>query len=155
MKRRKGCRMSCGVDEAAEVLENELWRMWSDVRAHSPTFPPLYLHHSSFYNPCVASPKSEALHLLHLASRPCPYDDVSYIHGDFVICNHCGPQDYMKDVNWPSNSKGWRPLLYIVTAPVKAAGAHALSCSSEYFSISLELIGFRYLKIDVLSLLLN
>ena len=24
---------------------------------------------------------------------------------DFVIGNDCGPQDYMKDVNWPSNSK--------------------------------------------------
>ena len=22
------------------------------------------------------------------------------------------PQDYMKDVNWPSNSKCWRPLVY-------------------------------------------
>ena len=25
VKQRKGCRMSCGVDEAAEGLENELW----------------------------------------------------------------------------------------------------------------------------------
>ena len=33
-----------------------------------------------------------------MASRPCPYDD------DFVICNDCGTQDHVKDVNWPSNS---------------------------------------------------
>ena len=31
---------------------------------------------------------------------------------NFVICNDCGPQGYMKDVNWPSKSKGWRPLTY-------------------------------------------
>ena len=26
VKQRKGCRMNCDVGEAAEVLENELWR---------------------------------------------------------------------------------------------------------------------------------
>ena len=29
--------------------------------AHSPTLPPLYLHHSSFYNPSVASPTSQLI----------------------------------------------------------------------------------------------
>ena len=33
--------------------------------AHSPTLPPLYLHHSSFYNPSDASTTSQALHLCH------------------------------------------------------------------------------------------
>ena len=76
VKQRKGCRTSCDVGKAAEGLENELWRRWSDegleneaepleplrrftyVTAHSSTLPPLYLRHSSFYNPSVASPMS-------------------------------------------------------------------------------------------------
>ena len=80
------------------------------VTAHSSILMLLHLCHSSFYNPSIALTTSQALHLRHLASRPCPYNDIQYIHDDFVICNDCGPQDYMKDVNWPSNTKGWRPL---------------------------------------------
>ena len=38
---------------------------------HSTTHPPLHLRHWSFNNPSVASPMSKALHVLHLASRPC------------------------------------------------------------------------------------
>ena len=83
MKQRKGWRMSCDVAKATEGLENELWRRWSDrkvrewaeliviviaelilqhfrhftyVTTHSPTLPSLYLRHSSFSNPSVASP---------------------------------------------------------------------------------------------------
>ena len=41
-KRKKGCRMNCDVGEATERLENEL-----------------YLRHSSFSNPSVASPTSQ------------------------------------------------------------------------------------------------
>ena len=90
----------CDVGEAKDGLENELWRRWSNgrvgewavtlvkqssfsnlsvtspmsqlflqpfrrftyVRAHSPTLP--------FSNPSFASPTSQALHLIHLASRP-------------------------------------------------------------------------------------
>ena len=37
---------------------------------HSPTFPSLHLRHNSFSNPSFASPTSQALHLIHLASRP-------------------------------------------------------------------------------------
>ena len=64
--------MSCDVGEVTESLENqnELWRRWSDwslenelcftyVTAHSPTLPSLYLRHSSFSNPSVASPTSQ------------------------------------------------------------------------------------------------
>ena len=39
--------------------------------AHSTTLPPIHLRHRSFYNPSVASPTSQALHVLHMASRPC------------------------------------------------------------------------------------
>ena len=41
------------------------------IPSHSPTLMSLHLHHSSFYNTSGASPTSEALHLRHLASRPC------------------------------------------------------------------------------------
>ena len=77
--------MSCDVGKATEGLENELWCRWSDgkvgewaniiviviaklilqpfrnftyVTTHSPTLPSLYLRHSSFSNPSVASPTS-------------------------------------------------------------------------------------------------
>ena len=40
------------------------------VTAHSPTVPLLHLRHSSFSNPSFASPTSQALHLIHLASHP-------------------------------------------------------------------------------------
>ena len=63
--------MSCDVGKAAEVLDNELWRRWSDVRvgewggayvtAHYLTLPPLCLRHSSFYSPYVASPTSQLI----------------------------------------------------------------------------------------------
>ena len=60
------------------------FRCFTYVTAHYPTLPPLHLRHSSFYNPSaasptsqvilnvsVASPTSQALHVLHLAGRPC------------------------------------------------------------------------------------
>ena len=90
--------MSCDVGEVTEMLENELcydcnyelcsfsnlsvtsstsqlilqpFRRFTYITAHSPTFPLLHLRHSSFSNPSFASPTSQALHLVHLASRPC------------------------------------------------------------------------------------
>ena len=44
---------------------------FSYVTVHSPTFPSLHLRQSSFSNPSFASLTSLALHLRHLASRPC------------------------------------------------------------------------------------
>ena len=41
------------------------------ITAHSPILPLLHLGHSSFSNPSFASPMSQALQLIHLASRPC------------------------------------------------------------------------------------
>ena len=57
--------MNCHVCKAAEALE---WRSlilqtlhhFTYVRAHSPTFPPLYICHSSFYSPSIASPTSQS-----------------------------------------------------------------------------------------------
>ena len=56
--------MSCDVGKVAEGLENE-------AEPHSPTLTLLHLHHSSFYNPTIALPTSQALHLCHLASFLC------------------------------------------------------------------------------------
>ena len=59
------------------------FRGFTYIAAHSPTLPWLYQHHSSFSNPSVApptsqfilhpsfaTPTSQVLHLIHLASRP-------------------------------------------------------------------------------------
>ena len=47
-----------------------------DMIFHSPTLPSLHLHHSSFSNPSIASPISQALHLCLLVS--CPYFEVKH-----------------------------------------------------------------------------
>ena len=97
-KARKGWRMCCDVGEETESLENELCYDYSDelwsfsnlsvtsiasqlilqhfcrftyATTHSPNLPLLHLRHSSFSNSSFASPTSQALHLIHLASRPC------------------------------------------------------------------------------------
>ena len=46
------------------------FRRFTYVTAHSAILPLLHLLHSSFSNPSFASPKSQALHLRHLASHP-------------------------------------------------------------------------------------
>ena len=58
--------MSCDIDEATESLENELcsftaFSHFTYVTAYSPTLPSLYLCHSSFSNPFVASPTSQII----------------------------------------------------------------------------------------------
>ena len=62
--------MSCDVVEVTERLENELCYDYNNqlcsfsnisVTAHSPTLPSLYLRHSSFSNPSVASPASQLI----------------------------------------------------------------------------------------------
>ena len=75
--------MSCDVGEVMKSWRMSRAHSYSHIRAHSPNFPSLHLRHisfsslpllhlrhSSFYNPCFASPTSQALHLIHLASRP-------------------------------------------------------------------------------------
>ena len=47
------------------------FRRFTYVTANSPILPLFHLCHSSFSNPSFASPTSQALHLIHLASRPC------------------------------------------------------------------------------------
>ena len=99
VKRRKGWRISCDVGEVTERLKNELcydynyelcsfsnlsvtsstsqpilqpFRRFTFITAHSPTLLLLHLRHSSFSNPSFASLMSQVLHLIGLASRPCP-----------------------------------------------------------------------------------
>ena len=50
--------MSCGVDEATELIL-QAFRRFMYVTAHSPTLPSLYLRHNSFSNPSVALPMSQ------------------------------------------------------------------------------------------------
>ena len=47
------------------------FRRFTYVTVHSPTIQLLHLRHSSFSNPSFAFPMPQALHLRHLASRPC------------------------------------------------------------------------------------
>ena len=46
------------------------FRCFTYITAHSPTLPLRHLRRSSFSIPSFASPTSQALHLIHLASRP-------------------------------------------------------------------------------------
>ena len=72
--------MSCDIDKAHSPTFPSLhlhrssfsnpFRCFTYIRAHSSTLPLLHLHDSSYSNPSFASPTSEALHLIHLASHP-------------------------------------------------------------------------------------
>ena len=57
----KGWRMSCDVDKAMEaLLILQPFRQFTYITAHSPTLLLLHLCHSSFSNPSLASPTSQA-----------------------------------------------------------------------------------------------
>ena len=58
------------ITSPTSLLILQPFRRFTYVTAHSPTLPLLYLRHSSFSNPFFASPTSQALHLIHLVSRP-------------------------------------------------------------------------------------
>ena len=47
------------------------FRRFIYATGHSTTHPPLHLRYRSFYNHSVASPTSQGLYVLHLASRSC------------------------------------------------------------------------------------
>ena len=64
VKRRKGSRISCDVGEVTEMLENKLifhLRHFTYVTAYSRTLLSLYLRHSSFFIPSVASPTPQLI----------------------------------------------------------------------------------------------
>ena len=57
---------ACDVGEALEGrLILQPIHHFTYVTAHSPTLPPIYRRHSSFYSPSVASPTSYARQLCH------------------------------------------------------------------------------------------
>ena len=58
------------VISSTSQLILEPFRRFTYVTAHSPALPLLHLRHSSFSSPSFASPTSQALHLIQLASRP-------------------------------------------------------------------------------------
>ena len=59
------------VTSPTSQLTLQPFRRFTHVTAHSQTLPLLHLRQSSFSNPDFASPTSQALHLIHLASCPC------------------------------------------------------------------------------------
>ena len=89
----EGLEKSCDVVKPTEgSLIQQAFRHFTYVTTHSPTLPSLsyftvhsstlpllHLRHSSFSNPSFASPTPQALHLIHLASRPC-YIHVCWVH---------------------------------------------------------------------------
>ena len=58
------------VTSPASQLILQPFRRFTYITAHSSTLPLLHLRHSSFSNPSFASRTSQALHLIHMASRP-------------------------------------------------------------------------------------
>ena len=58
------------VTSPTSQLILQLFRRFPYVTAHSPNLLLLHLRHSSLSNPSFASHTSQALHLIHLASRP-------------------------------------------------------------------------------------
>ena len=65
------------------------FRRFTYVTAYSTTLPLLHLCHSSFSNPCFASRTSQALHLCHLASRPCCNLDAYKAFDPNCVCTFC------------------------------------------------------------------
>ena len=93
-KATEGWRMSCDVGEVTERFLNELcsptsqlilqpFRRFTYITAHSPTLLFLHVRHSSFFNPSFASPTSQVLHLIHLASCPWPSLSNFFLIKDF------------------------------------------------------------------------
>ena len=86
------------------------FRRFTYVTAHSPILPLLHLCYSLFSNPSFASPTSYALHLIHLASRPClNFMTRLYFVKNELACMH-SKQDYIekkiKNILLSSSNKG-------------------------------------------------
>ena len=59
-----------GISPTSQLIFQP-FRRFIYATAHSTTLPPLHLRHRSFYNSYIASPTSQALHVLDLESPPC------------------------------------------------------------------------------------
>ena len=126
VKQWKGWKMSCDVGEVMESLENEqssqlqsqqssfsnLSCHFTYITTHSPTLPSLYLHHSSFSNPSIASPTSQFILQ--------PFFHFSYVTSSSL------------------NSPGEPPMLcYVVHASLTRATHEKNSVCSENFKLYL------------------
>ena len=58
------------VTSSTSQFNLQPFRRFTYITAHSTTLPLFHLCHSSFSNSSFASPMSQALHLIHLVSRP-------------------------------------------------------------------------------------
>ena len=102
------------------------FRCFTYVTAHSPTLPSLHLRHSSFSNPSFASHTPQALHLRHLASRPCYFTFVYFVSiiwpPQCIVYNPRGLQskchepnvtkgNQTMDQNSRQVQKGWSPWI--------------------------------------------
>ena len=89
------------VTSTTSQLILQPFRRFTYVKAHSPTLPLFHLRHSSFSNTSFASSTSQALLLIHLASRPYNFPILIYcisikLKSDFYYQNnrnftHCPP----------------------------------------------------------------
>ena len=79
--------MSCDVGEVTESLENAFIHL-TYIKAHSPTLPSLYLHHSSFSNPCrftYITTHSLTLPSLHLRHSSFSNPFVASLTSQFIL----------------------------------------------------------------------
>ena len=85
------------VTSATSKLILQPFRRSTYVTAHSPTLPLLHLCHSSFSNLSFASPTSQALRLIHLASRPCirPCDGASGVADRHPSCSQTFNKEFI------------------------------------------------------------
>ena len=96
--------VACSVTSPTSQLIPKPFRRFTYVTAYSPTLPLLHLSHSSFSNPSFASPTSQALHLIHLASRPwfCwtfhmhSFTELTVFIAIYLFSNLRGNHSYMK-----------------------------------------------------------
>ena len=120
------------VDSPTSQLILQPFRRFTYVTVRSTTVPLLHLRHrhnllhSSFSNSSAASSTSQLIlqpfhcYTYVIGTSPTSHGETPmsiwwcliYPWWFCNICNDRGPQGYMKDVNLPSNSKGWWPLLY-------------------------------------------
>ena len=61
----------------------QIFRRFTYVTAHFPTFPLLHLRHRSFSNPSFAPPTSQAFHLIHLAAHSPTFPSLHLGHNSF------------------------------------------------------------------------
>ena len=144
--------MSCDVGEVTERLENEL--CFTYITAHSPTLLLLHLRHSSFSNPSFASPTSQALHLIRLASRPCGstnlYGDRHGFEVYFFLFTHV----YYINTIWLVFCVSTDFLTFTTSAPdLNNAHFYIFLHTTPHFTLHFS--QFLLLKLGILSLCLS